>query len=51
VSRSLTTVGVMTHWRPRRAWFAEHCPKLHAIAMAVDADPRLRPLWDAALGG
>lgn len=40
-------IAVMSRWRPRRAWFAEHAPKLHAIAVAVDADPRLRPLWDA----
>lgn len=40
-------VAVMTRWRPRREWFAAHAPKLHAIATAVDADPRLRPLWDA----
>lgn len=37
----------MTRWRPRRAWFAEHCPKLSAIAVAGDADPRLRALWAA----
>ena len=40
-------IAVMTHWRPRREWFAAHAPKLHAIAMAVDDDPRLRPLWAA----
>ena len=40
-------LSTMTLWRPRREWFAEHAPKLHAIATAVDADPRLRPLWDA----
>lgn len=40
-------ICVMSQWRPRRAWFATHAPKLHAIATAVDADPRLRPLWDA----
>lgn len=38
---------VMTRWRPRRAWFAEHCPRLTAIATAVDDDPRLRALWAA----
>ena len=38
-------VGVMTHWRPRRAWFAENCPRLHKIALAVDAKARLRPVW------
>jgi len=40
-------VGVMTRWRPRRAWFAEHCPRLTAIATALDDDPRLRALWAA----
>ncbi|HET9626043.1 MAG TPA: cupin domain-containing protein [Kofleriaceae bacterium] len=41
-------VAVMTHWRPRRAWFAEHCPKLAAIAAAADREPRLRALWAAS---
>lgn len=40
-------VCVMTRWTPRREWFARETPKLHAIATAVDADPRLRPLWEA----
>lgn len=38
-------IGVMTRWRPRRAWFAEHCPKLHAIARAADAEPKLAAVW------
>jgi len=38
-------VAVMTHWRPRRAWFAQHCPRLHAIAVALDGEPRLRGVW------
>lgn len=38
---------VMTRWRPRRAWFAEHCPRLSAIATALDGDPRLAALWTA----
>ncbi len=38
-------VGVMTHWRPRRAWFAEHCPVLHRVAQAVDGEARLRKVW------
>lgn len=40
-------IGVMTHWRPRREWFAAECPKLFAIAKAIDADPRLTKLWAA----
>lgn len=43
-------VCVMTRWRPRRAWFAEHCPRLTAIATAVDDDARLRALWAANFG-
>jgi GST-like protein len=38
-------IGVMTRWRPRRGWFAQNCPKLAAIATAVDNDPRLAGLW------
>jgi GST-like protein len=38
-------IAVMTRWRPRRAWFAEHCPRLHRIALAADAEPRLAPVW------
>ena len=40
-------IAAMTRWRPRRAWFAEHCPKLSAIATALDDEPRLRALWAA----
>lgn len=40
-------LGVMTRWRPRRVWFAEHCPRLTAIATALDDEPRLRALWAA----
>ncbi len=35
-------VAVMTHWRPRRAWFAAHCPRLHAIAIRADAHALLK---------
>jgi GST-like protein len=38
--------GVFTRWRPRRAWFAAHAPRLHAIAERVDALPRLQPVWE-----
>jgi GST-like protein len=38
-------IGAMTRWRPRRAWFAEACPRLHAIAVRLDAEPRLAAVW------
>jgi GST-like protein len=38
-------VGTFTRWRPKRPWFAEHAPALHAIAERVDALPQLAPVW------
>ena len=38
-------VGAMTQWRPGRAWFKAECPKLHAIGLALDADPKLAKVW------
>ncbi len=38
--------AVFTRWRPRRAWFAEHAPKLHAIAERMDGLPKLKPVWE-----
>lgn len=34
-------LAVMTQWRPRRAWFAEHAPRLHAAAVAAQQRPEL----------
>jgi len=36
---------VMTRWRPRRAWFAAHRPKLHAIALRAEARRELAETW------
>jgi GST-like protein len=38
-------IATMTRWRPRRAWFAGACPRLTAIATAVDALPALAEVW------
>ena len=38
-------IAVMTRWRPRRAWFAENAPRLSAIALAAEAQPRLTEAW------
>lgn len=37
-------VCVMSQWRPRRAWIADNCPKLHRIALATAALPVLAPV-------
>lgn len=38
-------VSVMTRWSPRRDWYRENCPKLYAIALAVDRLPVLKEIW------
>jgi GST-like protein len=38
-------IAVMTRWNPRRDWFKADCPRLHAIALAVDAMPELAAVW------
>lgn len=38
-------VTVMTRWRPGRAWFAEHAPRLLAIATKTETDDRLATVW------
>lgn len=38
-------VAVMTHWYPRRDWFARECPKLFAIARRVDRMEPLAQVW------
>ena len=37
-------VAIMSRWRPRRAWLARHCPRLHALALRADALPALAPV-------
>lgn len=36
---------VMTRWRPRRTWFAEHAPRLFGIATKTEALDRLAAVW------
>ena len=38
-------LSVMSRWRPRRPWFAENAPKIHAIAAKVDDLPELKAVW------
>ncbi|HYI41266.1 MAG TPA: glutathione S-transferase family protein [Allosphingosinicella sp.] len=37
-------VTIFSHWRPRRPWLAEHCPKLMAIALRAERLPALAPV-------
>ena len=44
-------VTVMTRWRPRRPWFAEHAPRLFAIATKSEAVDRLAAVWRKNFAG
>jgi GST-like protein len=37
-------VTIFSHWRPRRPWLAEHCPRLHAVALRAERLPALVPV-------
>jgi GST-like protein len=37
-------LAVMTHWRPRAAWFTQHAPRLAAAAASASAMPALAPV-------
>lgn len=43
-------VCAMTQWGPGPAWFAEHAPRLTAIARACRGRPELAPVWQANFG-
>lgn len=32
-------VAMMSKWKPRRAWFSEHCPKLFSAVELTEKDP------------
>jgi GST-like protein len=40
-------VGVMTQWRPNQPWFAEHAPRLAAIARSCARRDDLAAVWRA----
>lgn len=44
-------VTIVSHWRPRRAWLAEHCPKLHAVALRAERLPALAPVMELNFPG
>ncbi len=45
-------ICAMSRWRPKRPWFAQHAPKLHAIAEGTQDLEQLRPVWARnTLGG
>ena len=43
-------ISIMTRWSPKRGWFDKNCPKLRAIAEAVDRIPALQETWNRNFG-
>jgi GST-like protein len=43
-------VAIMSNWRPRRAWFADKCPRLHAIALRAENLPQLKSVMARNFG-
>jgi GST-like protein len=39
-------IAVMTCWMPCRDWFAAHCPRLAAVAGAVEREATLAPVFE-----
>jgi GST-like protein len=37
--------ATITRWRPGRETYKTTCPKLHGVALAADAEPRLSKVW------
>lgn len=44
-------VTVFSHWRPRRPWLAEHCPRLHSIALRAERLRALAPVMERNFQG
>lgn len=42
-------LAVMTHWRPRRDWFRDHCPRIYSVAARLDDLPALSGMWQRNL--
>ena len=38
-------ISAMSRWRPKRPWFADHAPKLAAIAARTEQVPALGAVW------
>jgi GST-like protein len=37
--------GMMSHWRPRREWLAQHCPKVAKALALGDSHPVVGKVW------
>lgn len=43
-------LAVMTNWRPREEWFAEHCPKILQVARKVRELPKVKEIYARNFG-
>lgn len=43
-------VAMVSRWRPGRAWFNEHCPKLAAAVALTEQHPVVAKVWEKNFG-
>ena len=43
-------IAMVSRWRPGRAWFVEHCPKLAAAAILTEQHPIVAKVWEKNFG-
>ena len=43
-------IAMVSRWRPGRAWFMEHCPKLAAAVALTEQHPVVAKIWEKNFG-
>ncbi len=43
-------IAMVSRWRPGRAWFVEHCPKLAAAVILIEQHPVVVKVWGTNFG-
>ena len=43
-------IAMVSRWRPGRAWFVEHCPKLAAAVTLTEQHPVVAKVWEKNFG-
>jgi GST-like protein len=43
-------IAMVSRWRPGRAWFNEHCPKLAAAVALTEQHPVVAKVWEKNFG-
>lgn len=43
-------IAMVSRWRPGRAWFNQHCPKLTAAVVLTEQHPVVKAVWEKNFG-